>query len=240
MRIFALADLHLSSSGAKPMDVFGSHWSDHPRRMAEAWDRLVEQSDTVLCPGDLSWATRLDEAGPDLAWIGARPGQKILGKGNHDHWWSSITRVREALPPGCRALQNDAVDLGPVVVAGTRGWDVPGSETFGPDDHKIYLREVGRLRMSLEEARRMAGERPILTALHYPPFASDGSATGFTELVEAHRVEVCVYGHLHGAEAHATVVEGSVRGVTYRCVAADYVDFQPVQVWPLPGDPELD
>lgn len=232
MRVFALADLHLSSSGDKPMDVFGAHWRDHARRMAAAWDGLVGEGDAVLCPGDLSWAVRLDDAAADLAWIGARPGIKVLGKGNHDYWWSSIARVREALPERCRALQNDAVDLGPVVVAGARGWDVPGSEGFGPDDEKIYRREVGRLEMSLEAARRLAGDRPILAALHYPPFAPDGAATGFSELLEAGGAALCVYGHLHGAEAHATVVEGGLRGVRYRCVAADYVGFEPVEVWP--------
>lgn len=232
MRIFALADLHLSSSGEKPMDVFGEHWVDHARRMADAWDGVVEEGDVVLCPGDLSWATRLDEAAPDLAWIGARRGRKVLGKGNHDHWWSSITKVRAALPEGCSALQNDAVDLGPAVVAGARGWDVPGSEGFGDEDEKIYRRELGRLRRSLEEGYRLAEDRPLISALHYPPFAPDGTPTGFTELLDEFAVEVCVYGHLHGPEAHATAVVGCVGGVRYHCVAADYVDFRPVPVWP--------
>jgi predicted phosphohydrolase len=60
--IWALSDLHLSLSGAKPMDVFGGHWDRHHERMAEAWDRLVGPDDIVLAPGDLSWAMRVPEA----------------------------------------------------------------------------------------------------------------------------------------------------------------------------------
>ena len=77
-RLFALADLHLSLAGHKPMDIFGSVWKDHPRRMAEAWDREVAGEDTVLLPGDLSWARNLDEAEPDLEWIGMRPGKTVV------------------------------------------------------------------------------------------------------------------------------------------------------------------
>src|SRR5690348_14172418 len=100
-RVFALADLHLSSSGAKPMAVFGAIWSDHAGRMAAAWDETVGPGDVVLLPGDLSWARNLDEAREDLAWIGARPGAKVLLRGNHDSWWASVSKVRRALPDGC-------------------------------------------------------------------------------------------------------------------------------------------
>ena len=72
-RLFALADLNLSRTGHKPMDVFGELWRDHDRRMAEAWDATVGTEDVILLPGDLSWARNLEEAEPDLAWIGERP-----------------------------------------------------------------------------------------------------------------------------------------------------------------------
>ena len=214
------------------MDVFGPHWTDHPARLARAWDGTVSEGDTVLCPGDLSWASKLEQAAPDLEWIGARPGRKILCRGNHDYWWSSLAKVRRALPVSCTALQNDAADLGEVVVAAARCWDAPGSPEFEPGDEKLYRRELGRLRASLEAATSVAAGRPILAAIHYPPFTPDGSATGFSGLLEEHGVVLCVYGHLHGAEAHATAVEGTVNGIAYRCVACDYTGFRPVRVWP--------
>ena len=233
MAIFGLSDLHLSFSSDKPMDVFGDHWVGHADKMATAWDALVSEDDVVLCPGDLSWAMRLEQAGADLAWIGERPGFKILGRGNHDYWWSAIGKVRQALPERCVALQNDAVDVGDAVVAGSRCWAAPGALDYSSADEKIYQREVGRLRMSLMAGQKLAEGRPLIAAIHYPPFTAHQKPTAFSELMEEFEVSLCVYGHLHGRRAHRTALEGTVRGVTYRLIACDHLNFTPVQVWPL-------
>lgn len=234
MVVYGISDLHLSFTSDKPMDVFGDHWKDHAGKMAEAWDRVVGDDDIVLCPGDLSWALRLEDAKADLDWIGARKGRlKVLGRGNHDYWWSAIGKVRKALPEGCVALQNDAIDLGDVVVAGSRCWAAPGGLDFSEADQKIYERELLRLGMSLKAGRKLAGDRPLIASIHYPPFGADGRATGFSELIEEHGVALCVYGHLHGRHAHRTAVVGEVRGVRYQLIACDFLDFVPKQVWPL-------
>lgn len=236
MVVYGISDLHLSFTSDKPMDVFGDQWKDHAAKMAEAWDRVVGDDDVVLCPGDLSWAMRLEDAKADLAWIGARKGKlKVLGRGNHDYWWSAIGKVRKALPEGCVALQNDAIDLGDVVVAGSRCWAAPGGLDFSEADQKIYERELLRLRLSLEAGRKLAGARPLIASIHYPPFGADGRATGFSELIEEHGVALCVYGHLHGRHAHRTAVVGEVRGVHYRLIACDYLGFEPTKLWPLQG-----
>ncbi len=240
MQIFGLSDLHLSFSSDKPMDVFGEHWRDHADKMAAAWDALVTNDDVVLCPGDLSWALRLEGASRDLAWIAARPGRcKILVRGNHDYWWSAIGKVRKALPPTLVALQNDAVDLGDVVVVGSRLWSCPGGLDFGANDEKIYLREIERLKLSLTAGRALAGERPLIAAIHYPPFAADRgrSPTPFSDLIEQAGVKLCVYGHLHGRPAHRTAFEGERGGVIYRLIACDHLGFTPARVWPLEPRP---
>ena len=94
------------------MDIFGAHWERHFERIAQDWRARVAVEDVVLLPGDLSWAMTLGEAREDLDAIGALPGRKLLLRGNHDYWWSSISRVRDALAPGMFAIQNDAVFLG--------------------------------------------------------------------------------------------------------------------------------
>lgn len=238
MRIWGISDLHLSFSTDKPMDIFGDHWKDHAGAMAEHWDKLVSPNDVVLCPGDLSWAMRLDEAKPDLDWIGDRPGLKILGKGNHDFWWQSISKVRKALPKGCMALQNDAVDLGPVILAGSRCWVAPGGYDYEPHDEKIYKREVGRLKLSLEHAKKLSEAecvdgkpKAILAMIHYPPFTKTGQATEISQLLEEYGVIKCVYGHLHGKRAHATAFEGTKNGIEYALIACDHIDFSPVIVY---------
>jgi len=229
-RLFAIADLHLSSSGAKPMDVFGPVWADHPARMAAAWDAAVAADDTVLLPGDLSWARGLDEARADLAWIGARPGSKFLLRGNHDGWWASLGKVRGALPPGCRALQNDAFDLGSAVLVGARGWTAPEDPVAMAEDAAIFLRELARLRLSIAFADRHFGRNaPRVAMLHFPPWIEGRPPSSVVPVLRDGGVGVCVYGHLHGAD-HALGVQGERDGIRFQLVAADAIGFAPQPV----------
>ena len=230
-RLFAIADLHLSSSGAKPMDVFGAHWQDHAARIAAAWDAAVAPGDAVLLPGDLSWARTLDEAAADLAWIGARPGVKYLLRGNHDGWWGSLAKVRKALPAGCHALQNDAYDLGDVVLVGARGWTAPDDPTALPADREIFARELSRLGLSIADAdRRFGRNAPRVAMLHYPPWIEGHPPTEVVRALREGGVSTCVYGHLHGAD-HALGVVGARDAIRFHLVAADAIGFAPL---PLP------
>ncbi|MFO7950425.1 MAG: metallophosphoesterase [Candidatus Fermentibacteraceae bacterium] len=240
MVVWALGDLHLPGGSEKPMDVFGPHWRDHPRRIAESWRALVSPDDWVLVPGDISWAMRLGEAGADLEWLARLPGRKILLRGNHDYWWGSVSKVRDALPGGTMALQNDAFDLGGPVVAGTRGWRLPGSEDWDPDSDPRYVeRELGRLRLSLDAAAEMGAGgpgRPLLAMTHYPPIQSGGS-TVFSDLLAERGVSVCVYGHLHAAGDWPPDLDAEVDGVRYLLASADYAGFSPRRIWPQGGPP---
>jgi len=226
-RLFAIADLHLSSSGAKPMDVFGAAWTDHPARMAAAWDAVVAEDDAVLLPGDLSWARDLEEARADLAWIGARPGSKYLLRGNHDGWWASLGKVRGALPPGCHALQNDAFDLGDAVLVGARGWTAPDDPLATAEDAAIFDRELARLRLSIAFAdRQFARKSQRVAMLHFPPWIEGRAPSSVVTLLREGGVSVCVYGHLHGAD-HALGVDGERDGIRFLLVAADAIGFAP-------------
>jgi predicted phosphohydrolase len=229
-RLYAIADLHLSLSGEKPMDVFGEAWRDHPARMAEAWDRIVRDEDTVLLPGDLSWAASLAEAAPDLAWIGARPGRKVLLRGNHDSWWGSRAKVERALPIGCRALQNDAVALDGCVVVGARGWSLPDDPASTPEDRKIFVRELGRLRLSIADAdARLDRSLPRVAMLHYPPWIEGRPPSEVVDLLVEAGVGTCVYGHLHGDD-HRLGVTGEHLGILFQLVASDALGFVPAEV----------
>jgi predicted phosphohydrolase len=229
MAIYALGDLHLSHSVDKPMGVFGPEWQDHPAKIESMWNQVVTEADAVLVPGDISWAMTLQEAALDLEFIGRLHGTKLLIRGNHDYWWNGISKVRAALPPNCIAIQNDATVFQDYAICGTRGWILPSHPKFTKDDETIYLREIGRLKMSLERAATTNKE--IIAMLHYPPCGQDGEDTGFTQLLEQYHVKICVYGHLHGA-AHRFAYEGVKNGVKYQLVSADYVNFSPVVVVP--------
>jgi predicted phosphohydrolase len=230
MAIYAIGDLHLPGGQAdKSMSVFGPVWENHPQKLEANWRRNVGGEDLVLVAGDISWAMGLPEAEADLRWLASLPGRKLLIRGNHDYWWSSISKVRRSLPQGVYALQNDHFCWEDWIICGTRGWLCPGEEGFAePGDEKIYLREVQRLKLSLESAARREG-KGLLVALHYPPFSRPQLPSGFTELMEQHGVQACVYGHIHNTEPEG-VFQGNLRGIDYYFVAADGVNFTPVLI----------
>ena len=221
MAVYAIGDLHLPAR-QKPMDVFGPHWKDHFQRVSQDWCSRVGPGDVVLLPGDISWAMRLEEALEDLESIGRLPGRKILLRGNHDYWWSSIGRVRRALPEGMYALQNDSLSIDGRLYAGSRGWILPGPDC-AEDDLRIYSRERLRLEMSLKHARRVDEKAPITALLHYPPMTDD--EPGFSDLLEAYGVSDCVYGHLHGPAIYGAV-RGQRGSVHYHQVSCDGLDFK--------------
>ena len=227
MAVFAISDLHLPAR-VKPMDVFGEHWKNHFDRIRADWRARVLPGDLVLLPGDLSWAMRLEEAREDLASIAELPGQKLLLRGNHDYWWSSIGRVRRALPEGTWALQNDSVLIGGRLYAGSRGWTIPTGDAE-PEDVRIYERERLRLEMSLKNARAKDADAPITAMMHYPPLTDE--LTGFSDILEAYGVTDCVYGHLHGAGLYGAV-RGERRGVRYHQVSCDGLEFKLYLLYP--------
>ncbi len=229
MAIFALGDLHLSHEQDKPMDVFGPGWENHTKKIKENWNRLVGGDDLVIVPGDISWAMRLAEALPDLEWLSNLNGTKLLVRGNHDYWWSSIGKVRSRLPPSVHALQNDHFTWEEFAITGTRGWICPGEDGFDNEhDQKIYLREIQRLQLSLESARSDSFQE-LIAALHFPPFNRMGQPSAFTDLLEEYRVRICVFGHIHD-EGRNSIFQGSKNGVEYRFVAADGNNFSPVRL----------
>lgn len=234
-RVFALADLHLSETGLKPMDRFGELWREHSRRMAEAWDRSVRPDDHVLLAGDISWARNPAEAVPDLAWIAARPGRKVLLRGNHDGWWTSLARVHRLLSPDCVALQHDSVEAGPWIVVGARGWTAPDDPMATAADGPIFRRELERLRLSVAHADATWGrERPRLAMLHFPPFLMGHPPSEVVGVLRDAGVRRCVYGHLHGDD-HRLAPRGLHDGIHFHFVAADATGFTPVEL-PQPSD----
>ena len=234
MRLFAIGDLHMPGGDDKPMDVFGPQWDRHFFHISEAWRETVQEEDTVLIPGDISWAMQLENALPDLMEIAALPGRKILCKGNHEYWWSSLSRLRAVLPENMTALQFDAVDIGPCVVCGTRGWNYPTEGSpLSEEDGKIFRRETQRLELALDRAEAIGAGIPILVMMHFPPKLRDDAETPFTRILEAReRVKAVVYGHLHG-EAFAAGLSGESRGIRYYPVSCDGIGFRPREIpWP--------
>ncbi|AGL02620.1 metallophosphoesterase [Desulfoscipio gibsoniae] len=234
MRIFAIADLHLSFLGAlhvdnwdknqeyKPMVELDKAWHNHARRIYENWHRLVKEDDLVLVPGDISWAMRLDEAGPDFDYLGLLPGRLVCVQGNHDYWWQSISRAREAVPSNVQLIQNDHVKLEGVNICGTRGWLCPNGAYFKEEDEKIYRRELIRLENSLQSV----DNGPKIVVMHYMPTNEKHDYSGFIELFQKYEVKTVIYGHLH-AKACRYRLPDQAWGINFHLTSADYLNFTP-------------
>lgn len=226
MKIFSISDLHLSGlPPTKPMEVFGDHWAGHWAKIEANWQQLVQPSDWVLLPGDLSWAMQFDKALTDLNRVAALPGQKALIRGNHDYWWQTLGKMQRLSPPSLHFIHNNFIDLpGSWAICGSRGWTLPDDDFFNEEDRPIYEREIQRLSSSLSSAQK-AGKKHLLLMLHYPPLYKEDQQNGFLEQINSFPVTACVYGHLHG-KACSLGYEGLHEKATYHLVSCDALNFQ--------------
>ncbi len=237
MSVFTIADLHLSTleSTNKSMEVFGRRWADYTNRLERSWRRLVSDGDTVIIPGDVSWALSLEESLSDLRFIDSLPGRKILGKGNHDFWWCTMKKHREFFEKNdirtISFLYNNAYVVEDFIIAGTRGWFHDEDATGVPDNtdfQKLVLREEGRLRLSLNEARRLKVENPdkkIIVFTHFPPFWSGKAAENIMATLLEYGIDRVYFGHIHGSYSVPSVFEQD--GIKMHLVSADYLEFIP-------------
>ena len=225
MHIYAIGDLHLSGEPpTKPMEIFGEHWLGHKEKIKQHWLETVTAEDTVIICGDISWAMNLEGAAQDLDWLAQLPGRKLLLRGNHDYWWTSLAKMQKRFGEHFEFLQNGCIMVGDIAVCGTRGWILPSAENFTPEDEKIYKREAIRLELSLQAAVKEEAAT-IITAFHYPPLFAPTEQTVFTDLLEKYSVQHCVYGHIHG-ENHVITFEGERAGINYKLVSCDTQDFR--------------
>lgn len=231
MSIFAISDLHLPLGKDKPMDIFGGRWENYIEKLEKNWKSIVSEKDLVLIPGDISWATYLDDAFADLKFIHDLPGRKVILKGNHDYWWSTLNKLKKFIAEhkftSIDCIQNTAYVWENTAIAGTRGWNIPNAQT-GAEDRKIFEREKQRLILSLEDAKSKKAEK-IVVAMHYPPIEQNMINLDFLEIMKAYDVRVCIYGHLHAAAQKFAPV-GVFEGVSLRLVSCDYLNFMPILI----------
>lgn len=230
MKIFAISDLHLSTAAPKPMDIFGTGWTDYMDKITEDWKKKVSDEDVVLIAGDISWAMQLEDALSDFALLKPLKGKKVFIRGNHDYWWKSISKIRAALPPDFYVLQNDCLRINDLLILGTRGWTVEGSPDFTEEDKKIYLRENERLKLALKDMQKQRedGDK-VIAMIHYPPFNVRRDNSLFTELFKQYGVNAVVYGHLHGNDCKADKIVVK-DGVYYYLTSCDLVKNQLVEI----------
>ncbi len=233
MAIYTISDLHLSKAVDKPMDVFGGVWENYMNKIEENWNKTVTREDWVLHCGDLSWATYLEESTADFEFLARLPGKKILCKGNHDYWWTTLNKMNKFLEAkGIKDiffLHNNSYLCQSIGICGTRGWINPGNPGFTKHDEKIFNRELMRLELSLKDLKDKDYSE-IIVMLHYPPFCPGKGSKGFLDLLKAYDVRRCIYGHLHG-EAQKDAIEGVVEGIEFILTSCDKLNFKPLKLY---------
>ena len=132
MSIWAIGDLHLSFGTNKPMDIFGENWGNHWKKIKADWLNKVKENDLVILPGDFSWAMYLKDTFEDFDFINKLPGKKLLLKGNHDYWWTTLKSMRKYLEENNFSnidfLYNNSYLFEDKIIVGTRGWQWSNSE----------------------------------------------------------------------------------------------------------------
>ncbi len=224
MSIYGISDLHLSFGTDKPMDIFRG-WNNHTERLFANWNRLVKEDDTVVLPGDLSWALKLEETKNDFEFLKTLKGKKILIKGNHDLWWSTAKKIHTFFEneniTDCEILFNSSVVVDGYAIAGTRGWfyDNSGSQ-------KVLLREAGRLETSIKSA--LSSGLPVLVFLHYPPVYGDYACREILDVLKKYNIKDVYHGHIHGAGFNNAVKE--FEGINFHLISCDCTDFTPIKI----------
>lgn len=234
MSIYVIADLHLSFAQDKPMNIFGDNWENHAEKIKNNWIQKVKEEDYVILPGDFSWATYLEDTKQDFDYLNHLPGNKILLKGNHDYWWTTLTSMRKFLKEqefkNIDFLYNNSYCIENRVIVGARGWNILDNE----DDGKMIKRESARLELSIQDGiQRYGTHKEIIAFLHYPPITQNtiyrNEENEFICVLKKYGIRRCYYGHLHG-NSHKDAVIGEIRGIDYQLISADYLNFDLVKI----------
>lgn len=236
MSIYAIGDLHLSLNKEKPMDIFGGNWKNHEQKIKENWKNTVQDNDLVILPGDFSWEMHLKDMYNDFAYLNDLPGKKLLLKGNHDYWWTTLAKMREFLQENkfenIDFVYNNSYLFEDKIIAGTRGWALNDTE----NSDKMNHREEERLKLSLQSGVDNFGDKEIICIMHYPPIIEENKndannqsknlkVSNYVQIMKEYNVKTCLYGHLHG-ESHKEAFEGIIEGINFKLVSSDYLDFK--------------
>ncbi|MBR4910294.1 MAG: metallophosphoesterase [Clostridia bacterium] len=226
MRLFAISDLHLSFTSNKPMDIFAG-WENYQDRLYENWQKIVSANDTVVIAGDVSWGISLEESLADFKFLNSLNGKKIIIKGNHDYWWSTVSKIRTFFKENALdtldVLHNSCYPIEESAICGTRGWVYDGT---GEKDIKVINRECGRLERSIVAALEL-NKKPIVF-LHYPPVYGDYVCKEIVEILKKYGIDSLYYGHIHGGSIYKTLPQ--YNGIVLKNLSADRVSFTPVLI----------
>ena len=121
-------------------------------------------------------------------------------------------------------IKNIIFDMGGVLIV----WDpvrMLNQLHLSEADNELLNRELLRLETSL----KAAGEKPIFCFLHYPPLYQGYQCPEILSMLEAYKVELCCYGHLHGPVIRRRQ-EGKYGNTEFSLISGDYLGFVPKKI----------
>lgn len=230
MSIYTIGDLHLSFNEDKPMSVFGEIWNDYEEKIKKDWNRKVKEDDLVVLPGDFSWSMYLKDTYKDFEYLNKLSGKKLLLKGNHDYWWTTVTSMRNYIKENnfknIDFLYNNSYKFENNIIVGTRGW-ILSEES---EAKKMINRESARLELSIQDALKEKEEDDeIIAFMHYPPILKSNvqknEMNEFIKVLKKYDIKKCYYGHLHSSSIK-DAIEGNYFGIEFKLVSADGLNFK--------------
>lgn len=186
--------------------------------------------DLVVLPGDFSWSMYLENTYEDFRYLSNLPGKKLMLKGNHDYWWTTLNKMRNYLNENnfldIEFLYNNSYKYNDKVIVGSRGWNFSDDA----EDKKILAREALRFELSIQDGINKYGtENEFVAFMHYPPITmtqiKNNESTEFMRIMKKYNISNCFYGHLHGNSIQEAV-EGNIDGIELKLVSADALDFK--------------
>jgi predicted phosphohydrolase len=244
MSVFVIADTHLSLSVNKSMELFKGRWNDYINKLGKNWNNLVTQSDSAVIAGDISWGSNFNECEKDFDFVNnTLNGVKYIIKGNHDYWWNTMAKMTKWLEEKSfdriKIVHNNAYLCENIIICGTRGWFVGGDEDGDENgvseeekfNQKILNREVGRLDLSIQAAKKIKSDNPkseIIAFLHYPPVYGDYICGEIIDLLEKEEIKRCYFGHIHNVNDYK--IKKTYRNINFEVVSADYLGFMPLKI----------
>ena len=246
MSLYAIGDLHLhfNSRILVQSQLKDPLWRDHEKRFAQNCVNLLTEDDTLVLVGDHSWGKNLEQCEADFDYIRKLPGRKILTRGNHDMFWdvNKTAKLNEKYNPELTFLQNCYDTYKDYALIATKGFTFEGpfylnqkGQIIGWDKEKeehannLIDRESKRLIKAFDMAVAN-GLQKFIMFLHYPPTNILEESSIFTRIAEKYNVTEVIYAHCHGYKRFHDSILGEYRGINYRLVSGDYLNWVPEKI----------
>lgn len=233
-KIYALSDWHLPPN---IMDQYGPEWVNHIDKIQKNIAKKLTPNDILLAPGDIINVNNPEVAESSFKFIERLPCKIIICQGNHDVWSDrKLEDFEDYLPKNMIFLRGNSITIDNLVISGAMFWCF--NCAFPWEGHvgimkrltKHQNEELASFKSALSEFEKYDDSYKKILLLHFPPISDKGEPNIFTTMIEGAKVDVCIYGHVHGQKEFVPGCETTIGNTKYMLVSADYRNFDPIEI----------